>query len=72
MNFALVSLISAILFTLLKMGLKYNSPVDPKTSIQDFALAFFASLLGQHGYSSYFEPKLQSKNPEVFTEKPNF
>jgi hypothetical protein len=71
MNIAIISGLVAILFFAVKMGLNYSNP-SPKDYIQDSVLACLACAAGIYGYNMYFDKPTVSKNPVVFTEKPNF
>jgi hypothetical protein len=72
MNFALIAAISAVVFFAAKMALQYTKTPDPKGCIQDAVLAFASCLVGLYGYQQYAPKELQTKNLEVFTERPNF
>jgi hypothetical protein len=71
MNVALVACLVAAIFAAIKMVAKYTT--DVKMIIRDTVVAFVSTLIGMYAYDK-MDPKkpLGAKQPEVFTEKPNF
>ena len=71
MNIALLSVLVAAVFLVLKMGVRYNDP-DPKACIQDAGIVFLSGLAGIYGYNQYFNKPIAPKVASVFTEQPAF
>ena len=71
MNTALVSVLVAAVFLVLKMGVRYSDP-DPKACIQDAGIVFLSGLAALYGYTHYLNKPAAPKVAGVFTEQPTF
>lgn len=70
MNIAIVACLVAAIFAAIKLVAKYTT--DVKMIIRDTVVAFISTLIGMYAYGHMDKKPLGVKQPDVFTEKPNF